>query len=67
MLHQLYVTPTAGVWTVKDDDEGCLCVAPSRDQALRVANTLAGWFAEHGRPAEVRIERSFAPDPRRSH
>jgi hypothetical protein len=62
MSHSIYVTPTAGVWTVKDDDEGCLCVAPTEGQAVRAGQTLVAWFSSHGRPAELRVERSFAPE-----
>jgi hypothetical protein len=64
-VHQIYVTTTGGVWAVKDDDEGYLCFVPTEGQAMRAGATLVAWFTSHGRPAELRIERSFKPRPER--
>jgi len=60
-MTQIYVTPEEGVWTVWDEKEGYLCFVPDEEQAVRVGGRLVQWFSSHGRPTELRVERSFAP------
>jgi hypothetical protein len=61
MVEQIYVTLNSGVWAVKDQ-EGFLGFSPDEGQAVRMGRTVVSWLASHGRPAELVIERSFAPD-----
>ena len=49
-----------GAWAVKHED-GYLGFARSRDEAESIGQHLVGWLSDQGRPAELHVERSFAP------
>jgi hypothetical protein len=50
----------AGVWSVKDDN-GYFAFVRDQEQATRIGRWTVEWLSSRGHPAELRIERSFAP------
>jgi hypothetical protein len=60
-IEQITVTPARdGRWAVKHGD-GFLGVAGGEQDAIGVGRELVEWLSAQGRPAELRIERSFSP------
>jgi hypothetical protein len=62
MVEHIHVTrQEAGVWAVQQGND-YFAYTPTEAQAVRVGRTLVEWLSEQGQPAELHIERSFAPN-----
>jgi hypothetical protein len=67
MVEHIHVTrQDAGVWAVRQGDE-YIVYTSKEAQAVRVGGTLVDWLARRGQPAELHVERSFAPNRDRDH
>ncbi len=61
MVERISVTLQAdGAWAVKHR-ESFLGTVRTRDEAVLIGRHLVDWLSAQGRPADLHVERSFAP------